>query len=1020
MRSIAHHNHGQKPERMKFLRIMFGCPEGARKWRILLFAMLLHSKEAAYELKIGGVAASNTEKIPVAITACVVDLSVVLTTSGYVTANIGGVLGYVEDWTGSYATITHTNADLSVNHVAEDGFYRTAVGAAIGSLNSSKNTTTIQDCEFSLSGTMVGNGFVSGYPNNSTAGAMIQIGGAVGSTPTTGSSSKPPVVLLERTSCDSVLDFTEADETLETLPTSCDTEIGGFFGRASYSTIKSSFAKVELESKTENGYFGNIAGNWADVSQTEWNQVYTYAVQAGKQETHPAQSDNAIGKPIFGDLTSSATDVYYIVPNELTENEYGIPFEFKTYSNIIDGEELYKTTTGINDGFVYRDGDSSDGITVTPGADGKTVAITPANERCAVGGHLNLSSGFEVDFVLPVPVYPDGGGTYAITTEVNDLTNPGGWTNCKVTTEPVEKAKAGDQVTITAKPVPSGTKLVDSVTVTTEDGTPVNVTKTDGDVTGNQTYTFTMPASNVTVTGVFRAISTEFTLSPSTVTFDVYEGYTAEDVEPQTVTITNTGDKDVTFEGSYALPTSTYYEIQPGEGNWGGPTGREITIAPGETATFTVAPKPGLTGATNPNTVKPLFYSTEKERVYLTLQCNVTQAPVYTLTATPTTLSFGQLYEGYTAPSGQTVTLINTGTGTLNVTLPTSEHFTITPDASWNNGAVSLAPNNSATVTVTPKQGLTAGTYPDTLSFTTDRAGVKADVAVSVTVVSHDNITITPADITVYTGGEGYTGAVDNAGNESATVNGLPEPGYYITLPDELNAIWGGDANAENLSNILKLTYEDDQGRTREWNLELYGTDAHSSDVEGTERQRYIYRMLPGVDENEQEIPVRLQFTDSDGNVTISDEFTPNMEEQYQEYTMSIFSGELDTSRITASLTLSGGQTVTCGVNSADGNLVVRGLTGEDITTEIISNTDELSGDGITALATNDVTYYINGSNVELKDTEGVKLLVDGVLDDGVLVEYIQNNMTEKVPAGDYAYEQQYLDLVDTKNGNAI
>lgn len=46
MRSIAHYDHGQKSERMKFLRIIFGCPEGARKWRILYFAMLLHSKMA--------------------------------------------------------------------------------------------------------------------------------------------------------------------------------------------------------------------------------------------------------------------------------------------------------------------------------------------------------------------------------------------------------------------------------------------------------------------------------------------------------------------------------------------------------------------------------------------------------------------------------------------------------------------------------------------------------------------------------------------------------------------------------------------------------------------------------------------------------------------------------------------------------------------------------------------------------------------------------------------------------------
>ena len=39
MRRIAHHDHGQKPERMKFLRIIFGRPEGARKWRILFLAM---------------------------------------------------------------------------------------------------------------------------------------------------------------------------------------------------------------------------------------------------------------------------------------------------------------------------------------------------------------------------------------------------------------------------------------------------------------------------------------------------------------------------------------------------------------------------------------------------------------------------------------------------------------------------------------------------------------------------------------------------------------------------------------------------------------------------------------------------------------------------------------------------------------------------------------------------------------------------------------------------------------------
>ena len=288
----------------------------------------------------------------------------------------------------------------------------------------------------------------------------------------------------------------------------------------------------------------------------------------------------------------------------------------------------------------------------------------------------------------------------------------------------------------------------------------------------------------------------------------------------------------------------------------------------------------------------------------------------------------------------------------------------------------------------------------------------------NVTVTDTTAVTITPADITVYTGGEGYTGAVDNAGQESTTANGLPEPGYYVTLPDWINDQLGGDEKAENLSAVLKFTYEDDEGHTREWKLEPYGTDAHSSDVEGAERQRYIYRILPGVTEDNEEIPVRLQFKDSNGNVVISDEFTPNKEQQYQEYSMNIYSGELEPDKITAILTLPDGQEVTCGVKSGIGKLVVRGLTDENTTTEIVNNEDELK-DGITALASDGVTFYVNGSNVQLNDTEGVKLLVDDVLDDGVLVEYIQENMTDQIPAGDYTYAQQYLDLVDTKNGNA-
>ena len=50
-------------------------------------------------------------------------------------------------------------------------------------------------------------------------------------------------------------------------------------------------------------------------------------------------------------------------------------------------------------------------------------------------------------------------------------------------------------------------------------------------------------------------------------------------------------------------------------------------------------------------------------------------------------------------------------------------------------------------------------------------------------------ITITPADIVIYTGGTGYSGVLDDAGDFVGSMEqGLPEPGYHIDLPDSVEA----------------------------------------------------------------------------------------------------------------------------------------------------------------------------------------------------------------------------------------
>ncbi len=391
----------------------------------------------------------------------------------------------------------------------------------------------------------------------------------------------------------------------------------------------------------------------------------------------------------------------------------------------------------------------------------------------------------------------------------------------------------------------------------------------------------------------------------------------------------------------------------------------------------------------------------------------------YDMTVAPGSLTFPTLYEGYTAPSGQTVTLTNTGTGTLNVTLPISTHYDFTPVTGWNGSTASLAPGAAATVTVKPKEGLPAGDYQDTIRFDTDQSGIYAEVTASFSVTSYGKISISPASITVYTGGTGYTGVVNDQGQSTTTSNGLPQPGFYITLPEELNQLLGGNTNAENLSQLLTFNYQDEQGRTRRWTLMPYGTVEHSTNVEvdGVRTARYIYRLSPGLDETDKEIPVRLQL--KNGNeVIFSDQFTPSPEELYQKYNMTLYSGNLNPANITASLTLPNGQTVTCGVESTSGELIVRGLNNKDAVTDIADDESKLSGEQITAVTLGDITYYVNGSNVEVDKREGVKLLVDKVLDEGVLTDYIQKNMTQ-IPDGTYAYEQRYLDLVDSNNGNA-
>lgn len=165
-------------------------------------------------------------------------------------------------------------------------------------------------------------------------------------------------------------------------------------------------------------------------------------------------------------------------------------------------------------------------------------------------------------------------------------------------------------------------------------------------------------------------------------------------------------------------------------------------------------------------------------------------------------------------------------------------------------------------------------------------------------------ITITPADIVIYTGGTGYSGVLDDAGDFVGSMEqGLPEPGYHIDLPDSVEA-WltshGVDlTQAANLADYLSFYYYDQEtgAAIRRWDLMDQGV--YSRDATGNV-SRYVYSLSPNQIEGENEgVKVRLQFTD-DGNIITTDNIRMEEGVVSANYEMTIYDGGLNQSEIQA------------------------------------------------------------------------------------------------------------------------
>lgn len=230
-------------------------------------------------------------------------------------------------------------------------------------------------------------------------------------------------------------------------------------------------------------------------------------------------------------------------------------------------------------------------------------------------------------------------------------------------------------------------------------------------------------------------------------------------------------------------------------------------------------------------------------------------------------------------------------------------------------------------------------------------------------------VVISLADIIIYVGGAGYERVVtDVGGNVVNTVSdGLPEPGFIIELPLDIDQALKAAAGAPldealDLSGYLSFAYSDAAGTTRTWSLERYDAkEGNTSMVDG----RYIYRIVPAAGQD----PIRLEFTDEDGQMSNSDNFVIELNDLYQMYDMTICAGALNPDFFRAVITFPDKSTREMKVGVQPARLTIRGVTlEEDPTTAIRTEAPMEPVDNFTAQVPPDTLFYINKSPLEVEN----------------------------------------------------
>ena len=376
-----------------------------------------------------------------------------------------------------------------------------------------------------------------------------------------------------------------------------------------------------------------------------------------------------------------------------------------------------------------------------------------------------------------------------------------------------------------------------------------------------------------------------------------------------------------------------------------------------------------------------------------------------------------EIPEGFKALVGDVlnyeISVKNTGEVALSTTVTDSitgaGTLTINDGAGYTaeNGVITISGlEPGGTVTITASYTVVAADVGETITNTAtvdmDDEDPDDDPTDTETVeVDEYGITVTPADITIYMGGDaGYEAVVGENGQVISDNNTLPTPLFTVELSESF-----GELSVEQIEAIEIAGTTSDAG-TRGWRFDYAGEAEDGTD---------LYYIVPDAGQE----PIRVTYTDGAGIAAVSDHFDPAaIDELFAEFTIKLYTGTVTS--VTAEV-----KGITCEIDyDGTGTLTVRAVDDTDENPvvgvqEALPRPVEAGEGAVTAPA--GTTYTLNETTVAA-DAAGVGLLFDGIIDDGadrtgaLLVE-LESELGVTVEDGNY--QAQYLDLVDAHNGNA-